>query len=207
LSGRAVSVKAWPERANSSLALVSPALGGFKDLDEFEFHEELRAHLVLLEGVPGEVRPVAVAAFVPEVETDPAVWIFRQPEYEFDLAPYEIRKGEFAFGVRLSYTTEVLSAENTSERLYLFRQEGDRLVAILSVTVGVRYEHRGRGELRNSNSVVIVASETTQGFRDIVVRTRSALGPILDDNDAVPRMSSTSTERWRWAGSHYERSP
>src|SRR6185437_6628740 len=38
LSGRVVSVKAWPRRANSSLALVSPAL------DEFKVREELGAH-------------------------------------------------------------------------------------------------------------------------------------------------------------------
>jgi hypothetical protein len=201
LSAYAVTVRPWALRPGFSLALVAPRC--------FPAPAPLQVHVVLLDEQASTVTAAATGAFAPSVETHPA-WTLDHPDYKLDLAPYEIRKGDFAFGVRFAYRTQFPAGENTREQLFLFRQEGARLVDILDVLVSLSDEQRGPDDTTDSSTVlIIVAPETTRGFRDLLLRTRSVTSPLPGDRAGVmfpKRRTDLYTERWRWAGAGYQRS-
>jgi hypothetical protein len=198
MSAHRVVLQAWPRRSGASVALV------FASLDAFRTPEELDAHVVLLERCASGAAAVATGSLVPMVPTDPA-WQLDSPVFKLDFAPYEIRSGEFAFGIRFEYRTQFSAGENTTEVLHLFRQDCSRLVDILHTEVRTEDEQRGPNDLTHSTSVVMIAPETTGGFHDIVVQRRSTTAPLDESvRSRSGRKSERRAERWQWTGERYE---
>jgi hypothetical protein len=200
LSGRTVLLKDWPARPGFAVALVHA------ELDEVTSGQDLDAHVVLLRRVGTGVEVVATTTFVPEVTTNPA-WHVTHPELDPDFARYELRAGDIAFGVRLGLTVDFPAGENASRTLYLFRQDGTKLVEILHTLVQESDEQRGPNDLRESTGVVAVALETTGGFHDLLVHTEWSSRPLVTDDPHPKARTGHSSVRWRWDGVRYVVSP
>jgi hypothetical protein len=191
-------LKPWPRRPGASVALVSATL------ETFQNPEELDAHLVLLERNDSRTHVVATGSLVPMVPTDPA-WRLDSPVFKLDFAAYQIRDGEFAFGVRFEHVTEFPAGNNATEVLHLFRQDCGRLIDIFHTEVRSDDVQRGPNDHSESASVVIIAPETTRGFHDIVVQRSFAVSPLLEDQPSTSgRRTGQHAERWRWSGERYE---
>jgi hypothetical protein len=198
MSGHEMLLKAWPRRPGLSVGLV------FAALETFGRPEELDAHVILLERSASGVNALATGSLVPMVPTNPG-WELDSPVFKLDFAAYEIRSGEFAFGVRFEHRTQFPAGENTTEVLHLFRQDCGRLVDILHTEVRTDDEQRGPNDQRQSTSIVIIAPETTGGFHDIVVRRSSTTAPLDESQpNSVGRRTERRAERWRWTGERYE---
>jgi hypothetical protein len=196
--GHKMLLKVWSRRPGASVALV------FAALETFRKPEQLDARLVLLERNDSVVNVVATGSLVPAVPTDPA-WELDSPSFNLDFAAYQIRDGEFAFGVRFQHVTHFAAGENTSEVLHLFRQDCSRLIDVLHTEVRADDVQRGPNDHSESASVIIVAPETTHGFHDIVVQRRFTTAPLSEDARSTSgHKSERSAERWKWSGERYE---
>jgi hypothetical protein len=197
MSGHTMVLRAWPRRPGVSVALV------FAAIETFRSPEELDAHVILLDRSATAVKALATGSLVPMVPTNPG-WELDSPLFELDFAAYEIRSGEFAFGVRFEHTTQFAAGENTTEVLHLFRQDCGSLIDILHTEVRMVDVQRGPNDLTESTSFVIIAPETTRGFHDIIVRRRSITGSLDPSEPSRPDRKTERSERWRWTGERYE---
>ena len=105
----------------------------------------------------------------------PASWT------RFDLAPYQIKSGEYAFGVRAGWSEGYAGGGADFEALYLFRIEGKSLRVVFAqpmtfdkMIAGDWHKDgtRSHDVSDASNSLVILPSETN-GFHDIQLRQQT----------------------------------
>jgi hypothetical protein len=198
MAGHQMVLSAWPRRPNASVALV------FATLDTFNKPEQLDARLLLLERSTSGTKVLATGSLVPMVPTDPG-WELSSPRFKLDFAPYEIRGGDFAFGVRFEHVTRFAAGESTTEVLHLFRQDCSRLVDILHTEVRTDDVQRGPNDHSTSASVLVVSPETTRGFHDIVIRRTFTTAPLSEDEPSTSgRRTEHRAERWQWSGDHFE---
>jgi hypothetical protein len=100
-----------------------------------------------------------------------------------DFAPYEIRPGERAFGVRVrdEHNSGALSA--TVEMLALFRLQGPSLSRVFECVVkkeGFRKNEEGTALPPDENyeRIIVVSRRKTEGFFDLLVRDRKTKATI-----------------------------
>jgi len=96
----------------------------------------------------------------------------------FDLAPYQIKSGEYAFGVRAGWSEGYAGGGGHFEALYLFRVDGKALRVVFArpmtfdkLIAGDWHKDgtRDHDEYDASNSLVILPG-ATDGFHDIQLR-------------------------------------
>ena len=123
-----------------------------------------------------------------------------------DLAPFELRPGEFAIGVVTEHQNTGNHGAETTRALELFREDAGRLVSVLSVPTKEESESDQvvsataddmdvRSESQSRSSVIVMLKTLTAGFFDLNVR-------VTDASD--PAHKNHSTRRYRWAGARYE---
>ncbi len=96
----------------------------------------------------------------------------------FDLAPYEITKGDFAFGVRAGWSEGYAGGGAEFEALYLFRIEGRALrvvfaqpMSFLKMIAGDWHKDGTRShDVSDASNSLVLLSSKTEGMRDLQLR-------------------------------------
>ncbi|WP_205804580.1 hypothetical protein [Burkholderia sp. Ac-20365] len=203
-----VGVKPWPARPNTYVAIVcladSPARAESKRRDgpvcedSGRGPENIGAWLGVFEKTEGKA-PTLVARTTGAIEevtdwshsnidvpqsvcTDECKNPQELPDgwTRFDLAPYKIRQGDYAFGVRAFWSEGYAGGGASFEALYLFRIDGNKIRPVFAQPMsfsksiagdwhkdGTR-DHEDTGA---NNSLVVLTSQTS-GFHDLQLRER-----------------------------------
>ncbi len=99
----------------------------------------------------------------------------------FDLAQFEIRSGEMAFGLRVGWVRLAGNTRTKVEGLVLFEQVGNDIRVIFSAPMGsgpnlwegTRSGNSTDGESMTLRNVLIVLPAQTNGYHDLELRERS----------------------------------
>jgi hypothetical protein len=99
---------------------------------------------------------------------------------KFDLAPYEIRKGQYAFGLRVGWNTSYAGGGADYEALLLFQQVGDDIQLIFAqpmmayTNIAGDWHQDGMRDhdITDDSNVLVMLDSQTHGYRDIELRER-----------------------------------
>lgn len=205
-----VGVKPWPQRAGAYVAIVCLASSAEEVKNRLRFQQATECEGDALgkdEGEPdsvwlgvfqrgpdGAIQLVARTQRPLDEETDWSGTPIDQPEYlsdgtrkalpnqwlRFDLAPYLLRAGDYALGVRAGWSIMYSGGGAQFEALYLFRIDGDKLKLVFarpmmyfSDIAGDWHRDGTRDHEMTDGSVTLsVLNTSTAGFRDWQLRQR-----------------------------------
>lgn len=96
----------------------------------------------------------------------------------FDLAPYKIAAGQFAFGLRVSWTESYSGGGASFTGLCLFAIEGGQLKRVLAVPMSAYADIAGEWhkdqtrdhDITDSANVLVVSGRSTDGHYDLIVK-------------------------------------
>ncbi len=169
----------------------------FDQIDgSFSGEEELHAAAHALG--PGEA--VIAMPLRLEIPSNPS-WQLMEPQFSVDRRAYELRKGEFAVGIRFTFTTEFPAGENTTETLYLYRLNDGKIVRVLRLDVANDDRQRGPNDRVVARTALEVLPTESQGLRDLRVRSTFQRGHLVEDGSVT---TERRTSRLIWNGTSYD---
>ena len=166
--------KANPETSNE-VVVVIPEI-----VDEGEGYFELNSHIVIADDRSGKVTHQFFETNQTNGWSSDAIQL---REINLDTAPYRVTDDIRAFGIRVRHVGMSRVSQYQSETLSLFIKSGDKLEKILDKypvkTLNGEWDGECSGEFTETDSILIVSEQQSNGFNNIILKTR---GKTITDN-------------------------
>lgn len=165
-------------------------------VDEGENYFELNSHIVIVDYETGDI----THSFFESAKTNH--WVsdaIELQEIKIDAAPYDLSEGKRAFGIRVRYHGMSGANPYENETLSLFVKSGQGLQKILNnfsvMDYGGEWDTSCQGEFDRTEKVLILSDEQTNGWFDILVKSKITKTINEEDgNGECISKETTSTE-------------
>lgn len=165
--------------------------------DEGEQYLELNSHILIANTKTGEI----THKFFESSKTNQ--WVsdaIQLREITIDTAPYNVTDNKRAFGVRVRYVGSSQANPYENETISLFVKSKNELINILkpyeTLGYGGEWDTDCAGEFTNSKSTLIISREKTNGYFDILVKSKITESIDFEDkNGDCDSKESTTRER------------
>ena len=166
-----------------------------KIAEEGEGEAEYDSYIVLFNNKSGQV----ISKYI-----QPGAWIsdaVKLVQIDIDTAPYKIKPGKRAFGIRVLYSGSSRVFPYSAEFLSLYVPDGDTLVKVwddfeVSSFTG-EWGMDCRGRYTTEKKVLVVSGNSTNGYYDLIIKntitniTERAKGEDCDEETEEKRASQT----------------
>ncbi len=142
-------------------------------MDEDSLSFELHSHILVVNRKTGKI----VSKFYESNKTNE--WLsdgLRLASISIDTAPYLVKKGTRAFGIRVQYITSSQANPYDYETISLFIENNENLDRILDKfelsSYSGEWDTTCYGELYKVSKIFLMSSKTTNGYFDIIVKSK-----------------------------------
>lgn len=131
-------------------------------------------------------------------------------QISIDTAPYLVKEGTKAFGIRVSFSGNSRANPYDYEMVSLYIQEAKRLKSILKNFIIKQYsghwDTKCAGEFKVVNNTFVLSGTKTNGFYDMNVRTRIIhTKNVVSHGDCIEKKQVTAEQKtMKFSKDHYE---
>ncbi len=163
-----ISIKDVPDNKEMSIVIIPEISTEEKE----DYYFELNSYILIVNKKTGKIKSKFYESSKTNAWTSDALVL---TDITIDTAPYNIKKGKRAFGVRVHYIGSSKPNPYEAETISLFIDEDNKLNRVLN-----KYEVNGNfgewdtncaGEFTNFNSILIISNISTNNYYNINVKT------------------------------------
>lgn len=165
---RSLIVSKTPPNNTNETIVVIPEI-----VDEGEHYFELNSHILIVNATTGKIINTYFESFKTNNWFSDAIVL---TEIKIDTAPYTVSDENRAFGIRVYYIGSSRANPHNHETISLFIKSGNTLKKILDnydvMNYGGEWDTDCYGEFIQEDKLLIISNKKTNGFFDILVKTK-----------------------------------
>jgi len=204
-SGLIVS-KIQPNNSNETIVVIPEIVG-----EEDEHFLELNSHVVLVNNTTRKITHKYFESYKTNGWTSDAIEL---REITIDTAPYNITGDKRAFGIRVYYVGSSRANPYANKTISLFVKSDDTLKKVLHnydvMDYGGEWDTSCYGEFIDVKSTLIISEEKTNGYFDILVKSKITKTKNTEDEhgecDSKEKINTEKTVL-KFDGSVYKKLP